>query len=444
MAPGFAAMELFFHFLILFCLAAAAASPPKALVLPVTKDASTRLYVTTLQHKTPLLPDKFVVDIGSAYLWVYCDEGYRSTTYRSAPCRSSTCTFARARDCNLVCMEPQPRPGCTNNTCTGMVGNTVAALEHMFTYGLLADDVLALRSTDGRRVGPLVTVPHFLFICGPLILLQGLPSGSAGMFGLGQWEVSPPKQLASRFGLKKKFAICLSPSTTSPGAIFFGDGPYVLLPGADVSKPLAYTKLLNNPVAISHGSYSTIEPTIEYFVKLTSIMVNGKAVPVNATLLELRNGNGGTKISTVDTHTWLESSIYAALEAAFLKEATAMGIARVASPANWPPFRACFSSKNVTSTRLGWAVPEIELQFQGASFGWKIYGSNSMVDMGNGVMCLGFLDAAGTANTASVVIGGYQLENHLLEFDLEQSTMGFGSTLLLRQTTCANFNFSSA
>nr|VDD53618.1 unnamed protein product [Brassica oleracea] len=41
------------------------------------------------------------------------------------------------------------------------------------------------------------------------------------------------------------------------------------------------------------------------------------------------------------------------------------------------------------------------------------------------------------------MIGGLQLEDNLIEIDLAKNTLGFSSTLLERQTNCANFNFTS-
>ncbi|CAG7900319.1 unnamed protein product, partial [Brassica rapa] len=41
------------------------------------------------------------------------------------------------------------------------------------------------------------------------------------------------------------------------------------------------------------------------------------------------------------------------------------------------------------------------------------------------------------------IIGGLQLEDNLIEIDLAKNTLGFSSTLLGRQTNCANFNFTS-
>jgi hypothetical protein len=57
-------------------------------------------------------------------------------------------------------------------------------------------------------------------------------------------------------------------------------------------------------------------------------------------------------------------------------------------------------------------------------------------------LCLGFVNGGENART-SIVIGGHQLEDNLVQFDLATSRVGFSSTLLGRQTTCSNFNFTS-
>ncbi|KAI3752718.1 hypothetical protein L2E82_24754 [Cichorium intybus] len=66
-------------------------------------------------------------------------------------------------------------------------------------------------------------------------------------------------------------------------------------------------------------------------------------------------GYGGTTISTADPYTVLESTIYSAVVTAFVK-AMSKNVKRVPSVA---PFGACFSSKNISSTLLGPAVPSI-------------------------------------------------------------------------------------
>ncbi|KAF8394443.1 hypothetical protein HHK36_020651 [Tetracentron sinense] len=66
-----------------------------------------------------------------------------------------------------------------------------------------------------------------------------------------------------------------------------------------------------------------------------------------------------------------------------------MNITRVAAVA---PFGVCFSSKNIVSTRVGLAVPSIDLVLQSESVFWRIFGANSMVQVSDNVICIGFVD----------------------------------------------------
>ncbi|KAI3805982.1 hypothetical protein L1987_21870 [Smallanthus sonchifolius] len=362
---------------------------------------------------------------------VDCDNNYVSSTYRPARCRSAQCSLAGADGCG-DCFG-SPRPGCNNNTCGVSPDNPITRTA---TGGELATDLVQVRSTSNP--GRPVNVSRFLFSCAPTFLLQGLASGVSGMAGLGWTRIGLPTQLAAAFSFDRKFAICLSSLKNSNGVIFFGDGPYNFLPNIDVSQSLRTTRLFINPVSTASSSTQG-EPSAEYFIGVSSIRVNNRSLTLNTSLLSIDNeGNGGTKISTVYPYTVLETSIYNALTTAYIREAATRNITRVASVA---PFDVCFSTTNVLSTRVGPSVPSIELVLQNESVVWMITGSNSMVQVNNNVLCLGIINGGSNPRT-SVVIGGYQLENNLLQFDLATSTLGFSSTLLGRQTTCANFNFT--
>ncbi|KAF8394449.1 hypothetical protein HHK36_020657 [Tetracentron sinense] len=407
---------------------------PRALLLPVTKDATTLQYLTHIKQRTPLVPVKLTVDLGGNSLWVDCDSNYVSSSYRSARCGSAQCSLARISGCG-ECFAA-PKPGCNKNTCSLSPYNPIG---HISTSGELTQDVITMQSTDGTNSGPLVTLPGFLFACGSPTILERLASGVTGMAGLGRDRIGMPSQFAAAFSFQRKFALCLSSSTISSGAIFFGDGPYVMLPNIDVSKNLIYTPLLINPVSTA-GTYSQGEKSVEYFIGVKSIKINEKRLSLNTTLLSINNkGVGGTKISTVRPYTVLETSIYNAVTQAFTKEAVSMGIKRVESVA---PFGACFSSNSIVSTRVGPSVPLMDLVLQRESVYWRIFGVNSMVKVSDGVSCLGFVDGGLNPET-SIVIGGYQLENNLLQFDIATSRLGFSSSLLFQRTSCANFNFTS-
>ncbi|KAL9660025.1 hypothetical protein QQ045_024835 [Rhodiola kirilowii] len=106
------------------------------------------------------------------------------------------------------------------------------------------------------------------------------------------------------------------------------------------------------------------------------------------------------------------------------------------------PFGLCFNSTSIGSTRLGPGVPQIELVLHTSRVVWTLFGANSMVQVNEDVLCLGIVDGGVNPRT-SIVIGSYQIEDNLLQFDLAASRLGFSSTLLGRQTTCSNFNFTS-
>ncbi|KAJ9187654.1 hypothetical protein P3X46_003083 [Hevea brasiliensis] len=422
---------LFFFFLFFSPSFAQQSFRPKALVVPVSKDASTRQYVTQIEQRTPLVPINLVVHLGGKFLWVDCDQGYVSSTYRPARCGSALCSLGGANGCG-DCFSG-PRPGCNNNTCGVSPDNPVTRTA---TGGELATDVVSVNSTNGSNPGQAVTVPRFLFSCAPTSLLEGLASGVVGMAGLGRTRAALPSQFASAFSFHRKFAICLA----SNGVIFFGDGPYNFLPNVQyTSQSLTFTPLFINPVSTAAASTQG-EPSAEYFIGVTSIKIDDKTVPLNSTLLTIDSeGNGGTKISTVNPYTVLESSIFKAVTETFISEAAARNITTVDSVA---PFDVCFSTENVLSTRLGYGVPTISLVLQNENVTWSIFGANSVVQVSDDVLCLGLVNGGSNPRT-SIVIGGYQLENNLLQFDLATSRLGFSSLLFGRQTTCSNFNFTS-
>ncbi|KAI8010290.1 Basic 7S globulin [Camellia lanceoleosa] len=424
---------LLFSLLLISSAFAQTSFRPTALILPVQKDPSTLQYLTNLNQRTPLVPVNLTLDLGGQFLWVNCEQGYSSSSYRPARCGSAQCSLAGSKSCTTECYSA-PKPGCYNNTCGLLPDNTVT---HTSTGGDLGSDIVTVESTDGKNPGKVVSVPHFLFVCGSTSLLEGLASGVKGMAGLGRTKISLPSQFSTAFSFHKKFAICLSSSTRSNGVAIFGDGPYMFLPNIDASTSLVYTPLIRNPVSTASASFSG-DASSDYFIGVKSIKIGGKNVPINTTLLTIDSeGNGGTKISTVNPYTVLETSIYKAVTKFFINELS--GVPRVASVA---PFEACFNSKNISSTRVGPGVPAIFLVLQSETVFWSIYGANSMVQVSDDVLCLGFVDGGAKPRT-SIVIGGYQLEDNLLQFDLAASRLGFSSSLFFMRTTCANFNFTS-
>ncbi|KAA0049392.1 hypothetical protein IC582_012731 [Cucumis melo] len=411
---------------LLFSISIAATSfTPRSLVLPVIKHPSLQ-YIIQIHQRTPLVPVNLTVDLGGRFMWVDCDRGYVSSSYKPARCRSAQCYLAKSISCGK-CYLP-PHPGCNNHTCHLPAENTVIQLS---SSGEVTSDVVSVSSTNDFNPTRALSVHNFLFVCSSTFLLEGLAGGVTGMAGFGRTRISLPSQFAAAFSFNRKFTVCLSGSTRFPGVIFSGYGPYHFLPNTDLTNSLTYTPLFINPLGFAG------EKSSEYFIGVKSIEFNSKTVPLNTTLLKIdRNGNGGTKISTVNPYTVLEPSIYNALVKTFTTELG--NIPRVDAVA---PFEVCYSSKSFGSTELGPGVASIDLILQNKKVIWRMFGANSMVLVNDEVLCLGFVDGGVEAKTA-VVIGAHQIEDNLLEFDLATSRLGFSSTLLGRNTNCANFNLS--
>ncbi|KAK3189965.1 hypothetical protein Dsin_029526 [Dipteronia sinensis] len=280
------------------------------------------------------------------------------------------------------------------NVCGQGVDNPIIRTA---THGDIGQDVVSLQSTDGSNPGKVVKVPNFIFTCGATLLVRGLANGVTGMAGLGRSKIALSTQLAADFSFKRKFALWLSSSTTSDenGIIIFGDRP-------------------------TASAFSLGDKSFEYFIGVKSVNVNGKAIPLNKTLLSIdNNGIDGTKISTVDPYTVLETSIYNAVVSAFVN-----GMPTVKRVSSVAPFGACFDSRDIFTTRISYAVPWIDLVLQNHNVKFSVTGANSMVRVSDNVLCLGFVDGGVNPRT-SIVVGGYQLENNLLQFDLAK---GFGGT----------------
>ncbi|KAJ8573741.1 hypothetical protein K7X08_010252 [Anisodus acutangulus] len=318
--------------------------------------------------------------------------------------------------------------GCNNNTCYIWGENPL--IDSYIDRAEIAEDVLAVGSTPGV----LVTWPRFIFTC--LIypdLMRLLANGVTGIAGFGHESlISIPNQLALDPRFTRMFGMCLSSSTKSRGVMFIGSGPYYVYnpKKIDISKDLVYTKLIKN-----NRGFTVSE---KYYIQVSSIRIAGQDVPLNKTLLLInkKDGVGGTRISTTTPFTILHTSIYDVVKTAFIK-ALPKNVTLVEPPTK--QFETCFSSKNIRSTNVGPDVPEIDIVLHKPSAFWRIYGANSVVQVSKDVMCLAFVGQDQTWEP-KIVIGGHQLEENLLVFDLQRKNIGFSSSLKLQQTSCSKYD----
>ncbi|KAM7466711.1 hypothetical protein LguiB_014273 [Lonicera macranthoides] len=417
--------------LLTFSLSNAAAhSPPTAFHFPIRKDPITRQYYTTITMSTNITNLNLVIDLGGQFTWFSCDQ-YNSPSYRPVSCGSNRCKTFKTFGCISSCDGPK-RPGCTNNTCLANVYNPYINWVYIEGFGR---DRMNTPSTDGQFVLAGYDIKSYAFSCSTNSeALTKLARETIGMIGLARTKASLSRQLSLAFKLPNKFALCLpSSSENGLGDIFIGGGPYFMRPVIqDLSKSLSTTPLLINPLSTA-PVYNVGDPSDEYFIGVKSIRIDYKVVSFNNSLLTIDEGAiGGTKLSTRDLYTLLHDSIYRPFTAAFVKAAAAKNIKRVAPVS---PFEVCFSM-----TRANGSVPYVDLVMQSESVKWRFYEANSMVKVNNTVSCLAIQNAGLYPRTA-VVIGGHQLENYLLEFDLVSSNLGFSSSLLQMNTSCSQHSY---
>ncbi|CAN6848474.1 unnamed protein product, partial [Brassica oleracea] len=229
-----------------------------------------------------------------------------------------------------------------------------------------------------------------------------IPLAFNGSISLANTHLSIPSQLVSMYKLfPPKMSLCL-PSSQGMGPysgdLWIGGGPPFK---KDVSTIFASTPLVGN------------NKSGENLIDVKSIQIGGKTVPIL---------NGATKICTQTPYTVLHTSIYNALVTAFI------GTTKMAKVPAVKPFGACFLSNG------GRAVPVIDLVLGGGAK-WRIHGSNSLVKVNKNVVCLWFVDG-GVKTKNPILLGGFQLEDNLVEFDLKASKFSFSSSLLLHNTSC--------
>lgn len=268
---------------------------------------------------------------------------------------------------------------------------------------------------------------------------EGLSKTTRGIAALARNSASLTTELSTQLKLPRKFALCLPSSSSARsgrhGDLYVGGGPYLRPPvKKDLGKSLLRTQLLVNPVSTA-PAYSEGDPSVEYFIDVTTIKVDFAPITFKSSILAIdKAGVGGTKLATLTPYTVLHSAILKPLVKEFTKKAMDRKIKKAAPVA---PFGACFDARTVKSGVAGPDVPAIVLVLRGDAQ-WRMEGANSMVRVSKDVVCLGFVDGGSKPRTA-IVIGAHQMEDNLVEFDVASSTFGFSNSLLLHNSSCSHF-----
>ncbi|KAJ0744879.1 putative aspartic peptidase A1 family, aspartic peptidase domain superfamily, xylanase inhibitor [Helianthus annuus] len=407
--------------------------PYTTMVSPVHKhiDVATPLYsvqIDTLWEITRITPANFLIDIDAPFIWHDCIQQWNKRPvscpmYRRCispvSCEDLQCTKVRSY---YSYKNPSCPPETNSSRLPGLGScscpvNVMNPLTKSCTQALLNYDDLIVNTTNGRNPFNASPFSTLNAACAPSSAFKYFPANVTGVMAL---SLSPYAfQTIFKQAAKKILALCLpsSRNASAPGVLFYGDGPYYFHPhsNVDITSFLSYTPLLKR--LDSFG----------YFIRVNAIVIKQRSIeiPTNAT----------TKLSTTKAYTTLRTDIYNRVVRRFSKVTKRLPLAKPVTP-----FKLCFRTL-VNGTRVGLKVPDISFSLQDGKK-WIVSTANSMKQITKHVACLAFVDGGATSEHG-IEIGTFQFEDNFVVFDLEKSTFGFSSSLLKKQTSCANFNFTS-
>uniref|UniRef100_A0ACD5XCT9 Uncharacterized protein n=1 Tax=Avena sativa TaxID=4498 RepID=A0ACD5XCT9_AVESA len=410
--------RLLYHVVLavsLLALAWPASCQRLPVLVPVTKDRATSLHTIPFHYGTNL-----VVDIAGPLVWSACQSDHLPAEF---PCNSETCQLASiypAPGCNATECDHDERK---HRMCTVYPYNPVTGA---CAAGSLVHTRFVANTTNGKNPVEQVSV-RAVSACATTKLLKSLPRGATGVAGLAGSGVALPAQVASAQKVAKKFLLCLSRGGVyGDGVAIFGGGPLHLTaqPETDYTQSLEYTPLF------------TKEGNPAYYVSVKSIALENTPVPVSTRTLDA----GGVVLCTRVPYTFLRPDVYLPFADAFR---TAMKAQKAQEVKVVAPFGLCYNTSTLANTRLGYLVPTVTLALEGGKK-WTMTGVHSMVDVKRGTACLAFVQMkgvkAGDGKAPAVLIGGFQLENFVLQFDLEKKRLGFFKLPFF--TNCGHFNFT--
>ncbi|KDP35473.1 hypothetical protein JCGZ_10866 [Jatropha curcas] len=349
------------------------------------------------------------MDTGSDFVWFPCTIHYR--------CKS--CTFSASKISPFIPKHSSSSKiiGCNNPKCSWIHQNDLQCSNckncsqicppYLILYGSGSTGGLALSETlhlDG------LTVSNFLVGCSVVSSRQ-----PAGIAGFGRGLSSLPTQL----GLSK-FSYCLLSHKFDDTA---KTSSLVLDSQFDSDKKttaLVYTPLLKNPKPEDKPAFS-----VYYYVGLRRISVGGRSVKIPYKYLAPgKDGNGGTIIDSGTTFTFMSREAFEKLSNEFISQVK--NYKRDVAIEEKIGLKPCF---NVSGTKT-LDLPQLSLHFKGGA-DVELPLENYFALVGGGdVACLtvvsdGVVEAPEADVGPGIILGNFQMQNFLVEYDLRNERIGF-------------------
>nr|TKW21111.1 hypothetical protein SEVIR_4G184200v2 [Setaria viridis] len=347
-------------------------------------------YVVTIGIGTP--PQNFTVlfDTGSDLTWVQCAPCGDSCHAQEEPLfdPKNSNTYA-----NIQCDAPEChiRGGGEPNSCgSGFTcAYTVQYGDNSQTFGNLAKETITLSPLAPPATG-------VVFGCSDKTTGLLRDESVAGLLGLGRGDSSILSQTRRTNDGGVVFSYCLPPRGSSAGYLVIGD---------DAPQP---SNLTFTPLKTDNPRLSSV-----YAVDLSSISVNGAAVPIPASAF-----SEGTVIDSGTVITHMPRAAYLPLRDEFRRH---MGDYTMLPEGSVGALDTCY---DVTGLDVVTA-PRVAFEFGGgARMDVDASGILYVIGaLGEAVACLAFLpmDSVGL-----VIIGNMQQRAHKVVFDVAGGRVGFG------------------
>ncbi|XP_038707187.1 aspartic proteinase nepenthesin-1-like [Tripterygium wilfordii] len=341
---------------------------------------------------TPPKTHSMIMDTGSDFIWIGCDDDFNSVTkkkpnifypedslsYSELPCSSGLCQQLPGTICGL-------------DSC-----------EYNYSYGGGDYSIRGILARENLTFGD-VTVPNIAFGCGADNTGDWVEPGS-GIVGLGRGALSLVLQLK-----ETKFGFCL-PSmadTKSRGALLIGE-----LESLNIERlsGVKTTPLITNQFEPSH-----------YHLSLEGISIGKNKLPIKKSAFELNteDGSGGLYIDSGTPITRLEKSAYGLVKEELIRR---INLPVYESEESHLDFDLCFKLQQ----GMGWdevEVPEFRFHFDGADL--DLGRQNYMIEYKKeGLVCLAML----ASHLRASIFGGVQQQNLLVIHNLEKETLSFVPT----------------
>lgn len=355
------------------------------------------------------------MDTASDFVWFPCTTKYLcSNCSASSSSSNSIPTFipkssSTARvlgclnpKCDWIHSKTSPKSRCQD--CQSPTNCKQICPPYLILYGLGSTGGLALVETLAMSNKK---VPNFLVGCSIFSSQQ-----PAGIAGLGRGLTSLPSQLGV-----KKFSYCL----VSHRFDDTGKSSNLVLDftASEKAADLSHTPLLKNPVVAGKNVLS-----VYYYVGLRKITVGRQKVKIPYKYLTPdSNGNGGSIVDSGTTFTYMNRGVFEPVLNAFVKQVK--GIPRTESIEMITGLRPCYNISGHKTVSL----PELKLHYKGgAEMALPLANYFSIAGEAD-VICLTMItdSAFGPELSAgpSIILGNFQMQNFLVEFDLKNEKFGF-------------------